>query len=171
MDPFLSRSIGFALSVLACAGIVWWARRWTVIINRWLPHIIAESIAVPLAAQLATHAGGGGDLGTGERLRPRRQRAGRSVRRSCDGAGLCRGRRLADQRTLAAVCGFGAAWCAQLIIWIARPGFATCPALKWHLPVTPLTTDLAGRQLAAARPADGVSCSRGRGSSCCSRVS
>jgi ComEC/Rec2-related protein len=54
VDPFLSRSIGFALSVLACAGIVWWSRRWTMIINQWLPHIIAESIAVPLAAQLAT---------------------------------------------------------------------------------------------------------------------
>jgi ComEC/Rec2-related protein len=27
VDPFLGRSIGFALSVLACAGIVWWARR------------------------------------------------------------------------------------------------------------------------------------------------
>ena len=33
VDPFLSRSIGFALSVLACAGIVWWARSWTVIMN------------------------------------------------------------------------------------------------------------------------------------------
>ena len=54
VDPFLGRSIGFALSVLACAGIVWWARSWTVIMNRWLPLIISESIAVPLAAQLAT---------------------------------------------------------------------------------------------------------------------
>ena len=54
VDPFLSRSIGFTLSVLACAGIVWWARSWSVIMNRWLPVIIAESIAVPLAAQLAT---------------------------------------------------------------------------------------------------------------------
>ena len=53
-DPFLSRSMGFALSVLACAGIVWWARRWTMIMNRWLPVVLAESIAVPLAAQLAT---------------------------------------------------------------------------------------------------------------------
>ena len=53
VDPFLGRSIGFTLSVLACAGIVWWARSWTVIMNRRLPLIIAESIAVPLAAQLA----------------------------------------------------------------------------------------------------------------------
>jgi competence protein ComEC len=53
LDPFLSRSIGFTLSVLASAGIVWWARRWSLIINRWLPLIVAESIAVPLAAQLA----------------------------------------------------------------------------------------------------------------------
>jgi competence protein ComEC len=54
LDPFLSRSVGFTLSVLACAGIVWWARRWAMIINRWLPLVFAESIAVPLAAQLAT---------------------------------------------------------------------------------------------------------------------
>jgi competence protein ComEC len=54
LDPFLSRSIGFTLSVLACAGIVWWARSWSLIMNRWLPLILAESIAVPLAAQLAT---------------------------------------------------------------------------------------------------------------------
>src|SRR6185503_19911699 len=53
-DPFLSRSVGFVLSVLASAGIVWLARRWAMIMNRWLPMIIAESVAVPLAAQLAT---------------------------------------------------------------------------------------------------------------------
>src|SRR4030095_10716767 len=45
LDPFLSRSIGFALSVLACAGIVWWARRWTMIMNPWLPVIIAQALS------------------------------------------------------------------------------------------------------------------------------
>ena len=33
---------------------MWWARSWSVIMNRWLSLIIAELIAVPLAAQLAT---------------------------------------------------------------------------------------------------------------------
>ena len=86
VDPFLSRSIGFALSVLACAGIVWWARRWTMIINRGCRTIIAESIAVPLAAQLATTSAAGGDLGASEHLpvsRPTRWPARSWVLRRC----------------------------------------------------------------------------------------
>ena len=99
VDPFLSRSIGFALSVLACAGIVWWARRWTVIINRWLPPILAESIAVPLAAPTGHHPIGGGDFRTGERVGPRSERTGWSIRRPRDCAGLCGSRSVTDQRS------------------------------------------------------------------------
>lgn len=52
--PWLSRSWGFALSVAATGGIVWWSRRWCeVLAGRW-PLWVAELIAVPLAAQLAT---------------------------------------------------------------------------------------------------------------------
>ncbi len=54
VDPWLSRSWGFALSVAACLGIVWWGRRWTVALGRWLPGWLAEAVAVPLAAQVAT---------------------------------------------------------------------------------------------------------------------
>jgi competence protein ComEC len=54
IDPWMSRSIGFALSVLACGGIILWARRWADRLERWLPGWLAEAIAVPLAAQLAT---------------------------------------------------------------------------------------------------------------------
>ncbi|QGN31751.1 ComEC/Rec2 family competence protein [Microlunatus sp. Gsoil 973] len=53
-DPWLGRSPGFALSVLASGGIVWWARRWAAALQTWLPRVIAESIAVPLSAHLAT---------------------------------------------------------------------------------------------------------------------
>ena len=53
VDPFLARSVGFALSVLASAGIVWWASSW-VREAWWLPRPLAEAVAVPLAAHLAT---------------------------------------------------------------------------------------------------------------------
>ncbi len=137
-DPFLSRSIGFALSVLACAGIVWWARSWTVIMNRWLPMIIAESIAVPLAAQLATIpvlvaisdrvsvAGLAANALAGPFVGP-----ATVLGFAAAGASLISG-------TLAAVFGFGAAWSAQVIIWIATVG-SQLPGSEWHLSVTPLT--------------------------------
>lgn len=53
-DPWLARSWGFALSVTASAGIIWWARRWSTAWQRIVPCWLAESLAVPLAAQLAT---------------------------------------------------------------------------------------------------------------------
>ena len=138
LDPFLSRSIGFTLSVVACAGIVWWARRWTMIINSWLPLIVAESIAVPLAAQLATTpvlaavservsiSGLVANALAGPFVGP-----ATVLGFAAAGASLISG-------DLAAGFGFGAAWSAQMIIWIARVG-AQLPGSEWHLPVTPLT--------------------------------
>lgn len=54
IDPWLSRSAGFALSVLASAGIIVLARAWASRLATWMPMILAEAIAVPLAAQVAT---------------------------------------------------------------------------------------------------------------------
>lgn len=54
LDPWLSRSVGFALSVVASAGLLWWGRAWTNALATWLPRWVAESVAVPLAAQVAT---------------------------------------------------------------------------------------------------------------------
>lgn len=53
-DPYLSRSAGFALSVLACAGIIGWGPGWQARLAGWLPRWWAEALAVPLAAQVAT---------------------------------------------------------------------------------------------------------------------
>ena len=52
-DPWLATSLGFALSVLATAGILWLAPGWRDRLARWLPRWIAEAVSVPLAAQLA----------------------------------------------------------------------------------------------------------------------
>ncbi|MGC3953514.1 MAG: ComEC/Rec2 family competence protein [Propionicimonas sp.] len=54
VDPWLASSVGFALSVAASAGIICWARAWTDALAGWLPRGLAEAIAVPVAAQLAT---------------------------------------------------------------------------------------------------------------------
>lgn len=52
-DPWLATSVGFALSVLATAGILLWAPGWSVALSRWLPLWAAQALAVPTAAQLA----------------------------------------------------------------------------------------------------------------------
>ncbi|MGC4941741.1 ComEC/Rec2 family competence protein [Kribbella sp. DT2] len=53
LDVSLARSAGFALSVLATAGIVVLAPAWRDTMSRWMPRWLAEAIACPLAAQLA----------------------------------------------------------------------------------------------------------------------
>ena len=53
VDPGLARSLGFALSVVATAGILLLAPPWRDALSRWLPRWAAEAIAVPAAAQLA----------------------------------------------------------------------------------------------------------------------
>jgi competence protein ComEC len=52
VDPWLARSWGFGLSSVATAGIVVFARPWSLRLGRWLPAWLAEAIAVPLAAQI-----------------------------------------------------------------------------------------------------------------------
>lgn len=53
IDPWLSRSYGFALSVLATAGLLLLARPLAEVMARYLPRGFALVLAVPLAAQLA----------------------------------------------------------------------------------------------------------------------
>ncbi len=53
VQPALAVSAGFALSVLATAGIVVLAPGWRDALARWLPSWLAAAVAVPLAAQVA----------------------------------------------------------------------------------------------------------------------
>lgn len=53
VDPWLGVSIGFALSVLSTAGILVLAPHWCELV-RWLPQTLAQSLTVPLAAQVAS---------------------------------------------------------------------------------------------------------------------
>ncbi|MDQ6874790.1 MAG: ComEC/Rec2 family competence protein [Actinomycetota bacterium] len=52
-DPPLARSAGFALSVLATAGLLLLAPSWRGALRRRLPAGLAEAVAVPAAAQVA----------------------------------------------------------------------------------------------------------------------
>ncbi len=51
-DPWLARSAGFVLSVLATAGLLLFAAPIAARLGRWVPRWLALVIAVPLAAQL-----------------------------------------------------------------------------------------------------------------------
>ncbi len=53
VDPWLARSAGFALSVLATGGILFLAPGLSAAAERWMPHWVAVALAVPLGAQLA----------------------------------------------------------------------------------------------------------------------
>ena len=53
LDPHLAATPGFALSVLATAGIVFLAPRWRDALATWMPRPLAEALAVPATAQLA----------------------------------------------------------------------------------------------------------------------
>ena len=53
IDPWLSRTAGFVLSVCATAGILVLGPPFADRLSRWLPRWVAVAIAVPCAAQLA----------------------------------------------------------------------------------------------------------------------
>ncbi|MFW6775495.1 ComEC/Rec2 family competence protein [Nocardioides sp. CPCC 205120] len=53
VQPWLALTAGFALSVLATAGILLLAPAWRDALATWLPRWVAEAVAVPAAAQLA----------------------------------------------------------------------------------------------------------------------
>ncbi|TFB90093.1 MBL fold metallo-hydrolase [Cryobacterium luteum] len=52
-DPWLARNYGFALSVLATAGLLVLAGPLARVLAQWMPTALAAIIAIPLAAQLA----------------------------------------------------------------------------------------------------------------------
>ena len=149
LDPFLGRSVGFALSVLASAGIIGWAGGWTVQLRRWMPRVLAESLAVPLAAHLATLpvvAAISGQVSVVGVLA--NAAAGPLVAPATVLGFIAAGLSLLNG-TLAACAGFGAAWSAQVIIWIASLA-ARLPGASWHWPSSPAALALLGASSLAA---------------------
>jgi len=160
LDPFLSRSVGFALSVLASGGIIWWARSWAAILHRRMPLIVAETITVPLAAHLVTVpvvAAISGQISASGLLA--NALAGPFVGPATVLGFAAAGSSLIS-RELAAVCGWGAAGCAQLIIWVAQVG-AALPGSSWPWPTDPPRLVWLGAAALAAALTMGLVLARG----------
>ena len=139
VDPWLSRSVGFALSVCASAGIVLWARPWAGVLQAWVPGWLAEALAVPAAAQLATQpivsaiSGQVSLVGLVANLV-----AGPLVGPGTVLGFLAAGVSVASP-PVAALLGWAAGGFAQSLCWIAEAGSALPGAtLAW--PATPLAT-------------------------------
>jgi competence protein ComEC len=150
LDPWIARSIGFALSVTASAGLLWWAGRWTKVLARWTPSWLAEAVAVPLAAQLAT------------------QPIVTAISGQISLVGLLANAVAGPLVGPATVCGFLAAavsvisvpaasvlawlagWCAQGLVWIARLGdslpgaSASWPSTPWAIVLVAVVCWLVG---------------------------
>ena len=149
LDPFLSRSWGFALSVLASAGIISWARAWADVLSRWAPRLLAEAVALPLAAHLATVpvvAALSGAVSVSGVLA--NALAGPFVGPATVLGFAAAGSSLLSSH-LAAALGFGAAWSAQVIVWVARLG-ARLPGATMTWPSTPTALALLGAACLAA---------------------
>lgn len=136
IDPWLSRTWGFALSVAACSGIALWSPSWVEVLCEWAPRWLAEALAIPLAAQLATQplltalSGQVSVIGV----------LANAVAGPFVGPATVLG--------LAAMCttflpglplllGWLAGWCVQPIIWVAQGG-AALPSATLAWPVTPV---------------------------------
>lgn len=135
-DPWLSRSWGFSLSVAACSGIALWSPVWVESMAEWAPRWLAEALALPLAAQLATQplitalSGQVSVVGV----------LANAVAGPFVGPATVLG--------LAAMCtsflpwvplllGWLAGWCVQPIVWIAHWG-SGLPSAAVAWPATPL---------------------------------
>ncbi|MDO5498963.1 MAG: ComEC/Rec2 family competence protein [Propionibacteriaceae bacterium] len=142
IDPWLGRSVGFALSVLASAGIIGWSALWRDRMT-WLPRPIAEAVTVPLAAQLATQpvvtaiSGEVSVVGlvTNALAGPF---VGPATVLGFATAGLSM-----VVPTVAGFTGWLAGWCAQGIVWIARAG-AAFPGAAWTWPTSPVGLAVVG---------------------------
>lgn len=134
LDVSLARSAGFALSVLATAGIVVLSPGWRDSMARWMPGWLAEAIACPLAAQLA--------------CTPVVAWLSGQVSLVAVGANLLAGPAVGP----ATVLGFGAAGIALLSADLARlVGWAAAWPARWIIPIATEGADLPGA--ASAWPA------------------
>ncbi|WP_169337933.1 ComEC/Rec2 family competence protein [Propionicicella superfundia] len=119
-DPWMSRSWGFALSVLATGGIVWWSGRWADRLAAWLWRPAAEALTITMAAQLATQPAIAALSGQVSLVSlPANLVAGPLVGPATVLGFLAAGLAV-PMPALAAVFGWAAGWCALGIVHVAR---------------------------------------------------
>jgi competence protein ComEC len=167
VEPGLATSPGFALSVLATAGILLLAPGWRDALARWLPRWLAEAVAVPAAAQLACTplvAAISGQVSLVAVL------ANLLVAPAVGPAtvlGLVGGLGGLVWSAAGTVAGTLAAWCVAWIVAVARRGAALpAAALGWGTGVLPLVL-LTAATLAVALAGPRLLRRRSTGLACC----
>lgn len=135
IDPWLGRSLGFALSVLATAGIVWWSRPWVRAMRRWSPLVIAEAVAIPLAAHLATLPVAAAISGQVSMIGILTNAVAGPFVGPATVLGFAAAGLSLISSTVAGWAGLLACWVAQPILWTAHVG-ASLPGAAWRWPVT-----------------------------------
>jgi competence protein ComEC len=133
VQPRLAVSAGFALSVLATAGIVLLAPGWRDALSRWLPRWLAEAIAVPAAAQLACTPLVAAISGQVSLVAVIANLLVAPVVGPATVCGLAAGLVTLASGPLGQLLGTVAGWCVSWIILVARRG-ADLPAAstEWH---------------------------------------
>lgn len=124
VQPALAVSAGFALSVLATAGIVLLGPPLSEALARWLPRGLAEAIAVPTAAQLACTPVVAVLSGQVSLVAIVANLLAGPLVGPATVLGLLGGLVGLVVPALGRVCGTGAGWCVGWIIAVARHGAA-----------------------------------------------
>ncbi|GAA1793310.1 ComEC/Rec2 family competence protein [Nocardioides hankookensis] len=166
VQPSLAVQPGFALSVLATAGIVLLAPGWRDALARWLPRWVAEAIAVPAAAQLACTPVVAGLSGQVSLVAVAANLAAAPAVGPATVLGLCGGLVGLVLPFAGRVLGTLAGWCVAWIVAVATRGAALpTAALDWGtgvlalavLTVVVVAIALVGPFL-LRRPVTGVGC-------------
>lgn len=135
IDPWLGRSVGFALSVLASAGIIGWSAWWRDRMT-WLPKPLAEAVTVPLAAQLATQPVVTAISGQVSMVGLVANALAGPFVGPATVLGFATAGLSLIVPLIAGFTGWLAGWCAQAIIWIAEVG-SSFPGAAWAWPADP----------------------------------
>src|SRR5690606_30998262 len=115
-------SVGFALSVLATAGIVVLAPGWRDALGRWAPRWMAEAFSVPAAAQLACTPLVAVISGQVSLVAVAANLVVAPAVGPATVLGLAGGLLGLVVPPLGRLCGTGAAWCVAWIVAVARRG-------------------------------------------------
>lgn len=137
VDPWLARSHGFALSVVATLAIVVWAGPWADRLQRHVPRWAAEALCVPLAAQVATTPIAAMLSGRVSLVGLVANVAAGPLVGLATVAGFLTAGISQAWMPLAEFASRPASWCAQAILWVAHAG-ARVPGAEILWPADPL---------------------------------
>ncbi len=139
LDPGLAVTAGFALSVLATAGILLAAPPWREALARWLPRWLAEAVAVPAAAQLACTPVVAAISGQVSVVAVVANLVVAPVVGPATVLGLAGGLVTLVSEPVGRLVGSCAGWCVAWIVWVARHGAALPGAsVDWSDGVVPV---------------------------------